>query len=481
MTYTINSEYPLFVANRPIYTKEKLEVTDKYSNESVARVSLSDDALIDHAITKAHEACKEMRELSSYERYDILNHCVNKFIERSEELASLLCVEAGKPIKDSRVEVGRLIDTFKIAAEEATRIDGFVTPLDISPRAKGYFGQYKLVPVGPCSFITPFNFPLNLVAHKIAPAIAAGCPFILKPASLTPIGALVIGQILSETSLPEGAFSILPCGRKSAMRFVNDDRLKLLSFTGSASVGWSLKEKAGKKKVILELGGNAACIVDESTDVEDTASRVAYGAFYQSGQSCISVQRVLIQKELYSTFTEKFLKIVKTLPCGDPKLESTVIGPLISEKEAKRVKEWIDSAVKNGATLLLGGKAQGSYLEATVLEGVQHNEPIWNEEAFGPVVILESYTEYRDALSVVNDSRYGLQAGIFTQDLNKALLAWDELEVGGVIINEVPSWRVDSMPYGGVKDSGLGREGVRYSIREMMEPRLMVIRRDKKS
>jgi len=317
---------------------------------------------------------------------------------------------------------------------------------------------------------------LNLAAHKIAPALAAGCPFILKPASFTPVGALLIGEILAETDLPPGAFSILPCRRDAAEAFTTDERLKLLSFTGSPAVGWELKRRAGQKRVVLELGGNAACVVDETADLVDAISRIVVGAFYQSGQSCISVQRILIHDSVYERTREMLVESTRQLRCGDPKSEETFIGPLIAESEAQRLEAWIAQAVARGGKLLCGGRRTGAMLEATLLEHVPPELNICAEEAFGPVAVLSSFATFEEALRQVNNSRYGLQAGIFTRDLYRTLQAWDVLEVGAVVIGDVPSWRVDHMPYGGVKDSGFGREGIRYAIEDMTEPRLLVIR-----
>lgn len=468
--------YPYYLANKPQSPNSDLQVIDKYTGEVATRIAVASRETIDLAIQKAVDACEPMAKMASYERQDVLNHCVKRFQERFEELALALCVEAGKPIKDSRGEVSRLIDTFRIAAEESVRVTGEVMPMDINPRAKGYMGMWKRVPIGPCSFISPFNFPLNLAAHKIAPAIAIGCPFILKPASLTPVGAIIMGEILAETNLPEGAFSILPCARNSADLFTTDERLKLLSFTGSPGVGWDLKAKAGKKKVILELGGNAACIVDEDTHIDDAVSRIIFGAFYQSGQSCVSVQRILVHEKIYDAFREKLMGEAQNLKMGNPKEETTFIGPMISEKEAKRLDGWIQAAIADGASLLCGGHRQGSMLQATLLENVPKKSEVSYNEAFGPVAILSKFSDFDEALKDVNDSEFGLQAGIFTNDIYKAHKAWNELEVGGVIIGDVPSWRVDHMPYGGVKESGLGREGIRFAMEDMSEIRLMVLR-----
>lgn len=472
----LRENYPYYLANRAIFANRDLAVTDKYSGKEATRVALADEVAIERAIAAAVKAERPLRELKAYERQAVLNHCVRRFTERAEELAESLCIEAGKPIRDSRGEVGRLIDTFRIAAEESVRQVGEVLPLDISERARDYSGMWKRVPLGACSFISPFNFPLNLAAHKIAPALAVGCPFVLKPASLTPVGALTIGEVLAECDLPEGAFSILPCRRDGARLFTEDPRLKLLSFTGSPAVGWELKAQAGQKKVVLELGGNAACIVDEGTDLDDAVSRIVTGAFYQSGQSCISVQRILVHSSVYEAFRKQLVAATRVLPVGDPKDPMTFIGPMISEAEAARLDGWIEQAKAAGATLLCGGGRKGTLLEPTLLENVPKGQPLREDEAFGPVAILSRFEDFEAALEEVNDSQFGLQAGVFTRDLYRAQRAWDVLEVGGVVIGDAPSWRVDHMPYGGVKNSGLGREGIRWAMEDMSEVRLMVLR-----
>lgn len=469
--------YPLYLNNKAEQPNADLEVTDKFTGEVAFRCAQADAKTIDAGIQGAVEAAEPMARMASYERQAVLQHCVDRFKERYDELAYALCVEAGKPIKDSEGEVTRLIDTFRIAAEESVRMTGEVQPLDISPRAKGYQGIWKRVPIGPCSLISPFNFPLNLAAHKIAPAIAVGCPFVMKPASRTPLGALIMGEVLAETDLPKGAFSILPAHREGADLFTEDDRLKLLSFTGSPDVGWALKAKAGKKKVVLELGGNAAVIVDRDADLADALERVIFGAFYQSGQSCIGVQRILIHADVYDQFRDMLVAKTKTLVAGDPKDRNVFIGPMISEGEAKRLDSWVQEAVGKGATLLCGGKREGAMLEATLLEDVDPATKINVEEAFGPVAFLIKFSSFDEALEIVNDSKFGLQAGIFTRDLFQMFDAWDRLDVGGIVINDVPSYRVDNMPYGGVKDSGLGREGVRFAMEDMTEIRNLVIRR----
>jgi len=469
--------YPLYLNNEAVQPNTDLEVTDKYTNEVAFRTALATPDVIEEAIAGAVAATAPMAAMASYERQNVLQHCVDRFKERFDELAYSLCVEAGKPIKDAEGETTRLIDTFRIAAEESVRNYGEVQPLDISARAKGYMGMWKRVPIGPCSFISPFNFPLNLAAHKIAPAIAVGCPFVMKPASKTPLGAIIMGEILAETDLPKGAFSILPASRDGADLFTVDDRLKLLSFTGSPGVGWDLKTKAGKKKVILELGGNAAVIVDHDVDLDDALERIVFGAFYQSGQSCIGVQRIIIHESVYDKFKDMLVNKTRSLVSGDPKERDTFIGPMISEGEATRLHGWIESAVEGGATLLCGGKRKGNMLEATLLENVDTSADAYREEAFGPLALLSKFSDFKAALDEVNDSKFGLQAGIFTRDLFKTLDAWDHLDVGGVVINDVPSYRVDNMPYGGVKDSGLGREGIRFAMEDMTEIRNLVIRR----
>lgn len=472
----LKPSYPYYLANQPQAPNQDLKVTDKYTGEVATKVALADAATVEAAIGAAVEAAAPMRALPTHARREVLMACVRAFEARREELAYGLCVEAGKPIKDARGEVGRLIDTFRLTAEEVAHIGGRVMPLDVSPASQRYRGMYKQVPVGPVSFISPFNFPLNLAAHKIAPAIAAGCPFVLKPASRTPVGALIIGEVLSELDLPKGAFSILPCTRADAAPLTEDPRLRLLSFTGSPEVGWALKDKAGKKRVILELGGNAACVVDQDADLDDAVDRLIVGAFYQSGQSCISVQRILAHSAIYGQLKEKLIEKTTALAMGDPKDASTFIGPMISEAEAQRAESWIREAIDGGARLLAGGARQGSLLQASLLEGVPRDAKLYRREVFAPVALLSPFDDFEQALIEVNDSDYGLQAGIFTRDIYKAHRAWDVLEVGGVIIGDVPSWRVDHMPYGGVKDSGLGREGVSFSIEHLMEPRMMVLR-----
>ena len=467
-------QYPYYLAGKPVQPNADLVVTNKYTGDLAAQVAQADAAAIDAAIAAASSAFEATRRLPAHVRQEILNHVVRRVSERHEELARVVCIEAGKPIRDARGEVTRTIDTFRVAAEEAVRIKGEFLPLDISKRAEGAEGIWRRFPIGPCSFITPFNFPLNLAAHKVAPAIAVGCPFVLKPASWTPISAIVLGEILAETEFPPGAFSILPCSRDAAERFTSDARIKLLSFTGSAEVGWTLKAKAGKKKVVLELGGNAAVIVDEGVDLHHVAERITVGAFYQSGQSCISVQRILAHQAVYEQLKQLLRERAMTLKAGDPMDEDTFLGPMISLHDAKRIDQWVNEAVSGGAGVVCGGKRHGVFYEPTLLENVEPHMKLACMEAFGPLAILQRFSDFRDAVQQANDSPFGLQAGVFSNNLDHVWYAFHEIEVGGVIVNDVPSFRVDSMPYGGVKDSGFGREGVPYSMKEMTELRLLV-------
>ncbi len=469
--------YPYYVAGRPVAANADLIVTNKFTGDPAFRVALADGNTLDAAIAAAARASDATRRLPSYKRRDILLHVVRRIEERAEELAQIVTIETGKPIRDARGEVSRMSDTFRVAAEEATRIGGECIPLDIGPRTQAYEGFTRRFPVGPCAFITPFNFPLNLVAHKVAPAIAVGCPFVLKPASATPVSALMLGEILAETDWPAGACNILPCSADTAAVLVTDVRIKLLSFTGSPSVGWSLKARAGRKKVVLELGGNAACIVDEGVDVEAVADRLILGAFYQSGQSCISVQRIIAHESLFDALRDALCRRAAKLVAGDPLDEATFLGPLISLDDALRVEQWVNEAVAAGAQVVCGGRRKGAFYDATILTSVPRDQNISCVEAFGPVATLQPFSDFNEAVRIANDSEFGLQAGVFTRDIDRAFQAFAELEVGGVIINDVPSFRFDNMPYGGIKGSGFGREGVRYAMEEMTELKLFVRRR----
>jgi acyl-CoA reductase-like NAD-dependent aldehyde dehydrogenase len=477
MSLRLSEVLPLYLAGQPRLSSQLLAVHNKYSGQQLCRVCLADPELVERAIEAAVGATESMRRLPAHRRQRTLRHCADRFEERSDELAAVLCAEVGKPLRDARVEVERLVDTFRIAAEESVRIGGQVLPMDVHPRGEGYRGMWQRQPVGPVSLITPFNFPLNLVAHKVAPALAAGCPFILKPASRTPISALLVAEVLAESDLPPGAFSVLPCEHRIAEPLVADPRIRLLSFTGSPAVGWQLRRRAVHGRVTLELGGNAACIVHEDADLELAVERVVVGGYYQAGQSCISVQRILVQRRVYETFKQRLVAAVENLNCGDPALASTDIGPLIDASECQRVASWVEAAVAAGGRVLCGGRPlSGSMYAPTVMEQVPRGSDLYRREVFGPVTLLEPYEEFGQAIRLANDSAYGLQAGIFTRDIDRGLQAWDELQVGAVCWNEVPSFRLDHMPYGGVKESGLGHEGVRWAIEEMTQLKLMIVR-----
>ena len=474
---TLAAAYPYYLAGRPILDgAPRHPVRDPFRGVVVAEAAWGDAAAIDAAIAAAVAARPAMRALPPHARAAALHGVADRATARAADLAHAVCVEAGKPIRDARGEVTRMIETFRIAAEEAVRLDGELLALDRSPRSAGKRGLVQRVPIGACAFITPFNFPLNLVAHKIAPAIAAGCPFVLKPSEHTPISASLLGALLAEAELPTGSWSIIPCGREAASALVEDPRLALLSFTGG-EVGWALKARAGRKQVALELGGNAACIVDEDQrgDLTRVAERIVFGGYYQAGQSCVSVQHVYAHAAIYDELRALLVPRVAALPHGDPLDEATWIGPLIDDAAAARVEQWINDAVAAGGTLLVGGDRDGRVVRASLLEGVPPTCELATREVFGPVVLLTRVASFDDALANVNASTYGLQTGVFTRDLGRAMRAWDELEVGGVIVGDVPAVRLDAMPYGGVKGSGLGREGVRSAIAEFTVPRLLLL------
>ena len=416
-----------------------------------------------------------MRRLSGYARSTLLQRAAQALQARQDEFARTMMAEAGKPLTDARREVGRAIQTFSIAAEEAKRIGGEVVPLDWSPGMESYWGVTRRFPIGPILGITPFNFPLNLVVHKVAPALAAGNSILIKPAPQTPLTALLLGDLLLEAGVPPGGLNVLPCDNSVAEQMVVDPRFKLLSFTGSAPVGWMLKAKCGKKKVVLELGGNAAVIIEPDADLDYAAQRCVTGGFTYAGQTCISVQRIFVHESVAGAFTENLVARVQGLATGDPGDERTVVGPLIDAGAAQRVEGWIGEAVAQGARLLSGGPRVGSIVRPTVLSQVTPTMKVSCQEAFGPLVTITPYREFEAALNAVNESDYGLQAGIFTNNIGRIFQAFDRLEVGGVLANEIPTFRADHMPYGGIKDSGIGREGLRYAIEDMTEPKLLVM------
>lgn len=450
-------------------------VVNPFNGQPIADVSQAGEAEAEAAVASTAGAAAAMSALPSHARYNVLQEIAALLYRRRDDFAKTITAEAGKPIADAKREVGRAVQTFTIAAEEAKRIPGEVLPLDWTPNTDSHVGILRRFSIGPVLGITPFNFPLNLVAHKVAPALAAGNPILIKPAPQTPLTALLLGEVAVEAGLPPGGLNVVPCANELAERFVADPRFKLLSFTGSAAVGWKLKAKCGKKKVTLELGGNAGVIIEPDADLDLAAQRCATGGFGYAGQTCISVQRIFAHQSIADLFTTKLLLHVARLKAGDPTDETTVVGPLIDPTAAQRVEGWIGEAVAQGATVLLGGKRTGSVLEATVLTNVKPDMKVSCQEVFGPLVTVTRYRHFQEAVAAMNQSDYGLQAGVFTQDVNKIFYAFRHLEVGAVLANEIPTFRADHMPYGGVKDSGLGREGVRSAIEDMTEPRLLVL------
>lgn len=455
-------------------TGNPIEVRNPYNNEVVGKTYLAGLPELEKAIALGLQAEEELRTMPSFRKYEILMQLADGLNREREEFARVLCLESAKPIRYALNEIDRAIQTFIVAAEESKRLPKDFISLDWTPSGEKKEGLLKYFPIGLVAGISPFNFPLNLAVHKIAPAIAAGCPIILKPSTLTPLSTLKLSRIIHNKGLPKGSVSILPMDRTTGNLLVTDERIKLLSFTGSPEVGWKMKHDAGKKKVVLELGGNAAVMVTESADIDLAVAKCLVGGFSYSGQVCIHAQRIYVQQKVFSEFSEKFISKVQMFKVGDPLNPETEISAMIDEANAIRVEEWVNDAVNNGAKLLAGGDRVGGYYPATVLTNTKNEMKVCSMEVFGPVVSLESFTEFEKVIEIVNDSRYGLQAGVFTNDLNQMNSSFERLEVGGVIINDVPTFRVDHMPYGGIKDSGFGREGVKYAIMDMMEPKLLV-------
>ena len=475
----MTQEYPFFLAGAWERSAQPLEVVNPYNGSVVGTTWLAGDAEFERAAGAAVEAAAVMRALPAYERAAILMRAHADLVSRREEIGRTIAGEVGKAIRDALAEADRGAQTFHVAAEEARRIGGETIPMDLAPHGRKRVAFTRRFPIGPVAAISPFNFPFNLSAHKLAPAVAAGNPVVLKPATKTPLSALILADALDRAGLPKGALSVLPMSRETGDRLVTDERFKLLTFTGSSAVGWGMKARAGKKKLVLELGGNAGVIVDDTADLAFAAKRIAAGGFALAGQSCISVQRVYVQRTVFDRLSALLVELVEALKVGDPLEPSTDVGPMIDEGEAARVEQWVAEAVRDGATVLTGGKRLGPALYApTVLAGVPEDAKVCMQEAFAPLVGLYPFDDFSDALARVNRSSYGLQAGVFTNDLLRTLDAFDALEVGGVIVNDVSAWRIDHMPYGGVKDSGLGREGPRYAIEELTEQKLIVINTD---
>ena len=466
-----------FIDGRWVATPERLEVVSPWSGEVVGRVCRAGPEEWEAALTASQRAAATLRHMSSQERREMLEGLVAGVKASQAELAQLIVAEGGKPVAYARGEVSRGVTTLSLAAEEAARLGGEVLPLDLTRASAGRWGITRRFPVGPVLGITPFNFPFNLVAHKVGPALAAGNPIIIKPASACPLTALKLAEIWDQAGLPAGGLQVLPSSSRLAEAAVADERFKVLSFTGSAAVGWDLKAKAGRKRVILELGGNAACIIDAGADLAWAARRAAIGAFAHAGQVCIAVQRLLVHREVYESFQAIFLETIeREILAGDPAREETVIGPMIDAQAAARVREWVQEARNGGAKLLAGNPGAGNLMPATVLTGVTREMKVWNQEVFGPVVVLAPFEDFAQALALANDSEYGLQAGVFTPNLAHMWQAFETLEVGGVIINDAPVFRLDHMPYGGAKASGLGREGVRYAMEELTDIRLLAFK-----
>ena len=477
MTVAAGTEpHKIFLAGRWVESPDVLEIVNPADPSTPAGWTYTaTDAQYDEAVEAAVAAFEVTRKLPAYERGRILREISAGIRARREELGRLIALESGKPIRDALVEVDRATLTFRLGAEEAERMTGELIPLDLMPAAKDRVGITRRFPIGPIAAISPFNFPLNLAAHKLAPAIASGNPIVLKPPSKDPLTMLAVAEIVEAAGVPAGSVSILPMTRELGDRMVADPRFKLLTFTGSPSVGWRMKERAGKKKVVLELGGNAGVIVDKSADLDWAIKRCLVGAFAYAGQVCISVQRAFIHEDIWDEFMGRFVEGARALKVGDPLDPTTDLGPMVDANAASRTERWVDEAVALGGKVLLGGKADGTFFPPTVLTDVPPTAQVCSNEAFAPLVVAFPFRDFDEAIAGVNDSMFGLQTGVFTNDLAGAWRAFSELEVGGVIVNDVPTFRIDHMPYGGVKDSGLGREGLRYAIEDMTEIRIMVL------
>ncbi len=452
-----------------------LPVVFPYTGEVTAEVCQAGDRDMEDAVQASERGFEATRRLPGHRRFEILRSLYEIMGRRTDELIDVLVMEGGKARRVAKVETARARQTVLAAAEEAKRVGGELVPLDWVPDGENRLGMWKRFPLGPVLCIAPFNYPLNLACHKVAPAIAAGNSVLLKPASATPLSALLLGEMLLEAGLPPEAISVLPAAGSKAERLVIDDRIKMLTFTGSSDVGWALKSRSGRKRVALELGGNAAAIVHEDANLDYAASRVAVGGFTNAGQNCISVQRALIHRPIYDLAVEKLVRRVKALKVGDPREDDVDVGPMITEDAAERAEQWIREAVDQGAEVILGGKREGAVLEPTLVANVHPGMELGCQEVFAPVVTLTRYDNFEEAIEIANGTDYGLQSGVFTQDINRILRAFEAIEVGGLMINDVSTFRVDHMPYGGVKGSGIGREGVRYAIEEMTEMKLMVI------
>ncbi len=477
MTTTAGTKpHPIFLAGRWVESDDPLVVTNPANPDEPAGATFNaSEAQYEEAVEAAVAAFEVTRTLPAYERGAILRNISAGIKARREELGKIMAREAGKPIRDALIEVDRAVITFRLGAEEAERMVGETIPLDLMPASKGRVGITRRFPIGPIAAISPFNFPLNLAAHKLSPAIASGNTIVLKPPSKDPLTMLTVAEIIEEAGPPAGSVSILPMTRELGDKMVADERFKLLTFTGSPSVGWRMKERAGKKKVVLELGGNAGVIVDKSADLDWAVRRLLVGAFTYAGQVCISVQRMFVHEDIWDELMKRFVEAAKSIKVGDPLDPETELGPMVDSAAAERTQRWVDEAVAMGGKVLLGGKADGNFFPPTILTDVPPQAQVCSNEAFAPLAVAFRFKDFGDAIKQVNDSMFGLQTGVFTNDLANSWRAFNELEVGGVIVNDVPTYRIDHMPYGGVKDSGLGREGLRWAIEDMTEVRIMVL------
>ncbi len=466
-------EFACLIGGQWKKTEDVIEVRSPYDRRLVALVHRAGPGEIEQSIAAAVKAFQITRKLPTWKRSAILEKISLGIAARREEFARTIALEAGKPIKTARVEVDRAVLTFKVASEETRRIYGEIVPLDWIPGTEGRQAQIHHVPLGPVAGITPFNFPINLVAHKVAPALAAGDPIIIRPASQTPVSALILGEVILESGWPEGGFSVAPSSTQAAAPLITDDRIRLLTFTGSPAVGWGLKAQANHKRVTLELGGNAGVIVHRDADLNYAAERVTWGGFSYAGQSCISVQRVYVHDEVYEAFQQALIPRVKGLKVGDPLDETTDVGPMIDRNAAERVETWVNEAIQGGAQVLAGGSRDGNLWQPTVLAHLDAAMKVSCQEVFAPLIGLYHYSDVRKAIAEVDNSDFGLQAGLFTNDINVIQAAFNDLEVGGLMVNDVSTFRIDHMPYGGVKSSGTGREGLRYAIEEMSELKLL--------
>ncbi len=467
--------YKIYAGGEFIETENSFNIENPFNNEVIAKTFLAGKGELELAIEKGLQAEEVMKNLPSYKKYEILMQIVAELRKNKEYLATILSQEAAKPMRYALGEIERAAQTFTIAAEESKRIPKEYVSLDWTAAGTGKEGFIKHFPIGLMAGIAPFNFPLNLAVHKIAPAIAAGNPIILKPSRSTPLSTLELAKIIDKTDLPKGALSILPMDRQSGNLLVTDSRFKLLSFTGSPEVGWKMKSEAGKKKVLLELGGNAGMYISENVDIKNAVNRSLIGAFAYSGQVCIHAQRIYVHQNIFDEFIKQFTEATSNLKFGIPTNPNTEISSMIDENNAKRVESWVNEAVSDGAKIIYGGRRNGTYFEPTILTDTKNKMKVCALEVFGPVVNIEKVESIEEAVTEINNSQFGLQAGIFTDSISEMKYSFDNLHVGGVIINDIPTFRVDNMPYGGVKNSGFGREGVKYSIQEMTEPKLMVL------